>query len=120
MGRPRTAEATLTSRIVEMVKLCPTSHKEIQAATGVKAHEVRYYLRQYIDDGRIVLQNVLMHETNRKAKCWCWAESRPRHVEKKHKCLSCRTTPVTGGANWVCSRCKNTSQWTSSSPFAIA
>jgi hypothetical protein len=119
MGRPRTTEATITARIVEMVKLCPTSAKEIQAATGAKAHEISYYLRQYLDDGRIINQNVLMQETNRKAKCWCWAESRPRYVEKKHKCLLCGKVPVPGGAMWVCARCKNQDAWQSPMPFAI-
>ena len=88
-------------------------------ACGISSHEIARELRYYVENDKIRLQNVTGPH-GRKMKAWVWTESRPRAVEKKHKCLACQTNPVPGGREWVCPRCKNTEVWKGSSPYAIA
>lgn len=115
----RTHRQEVIAKVVAMIQQAPTSSREITDACGIASHEIAPALRYYITADKIKVQNVTGHH-GRKMKAWVWTESRPRAVEKKHKCLACRSNPVPGGATWICPRCKNTEVWKGSSPFAIA
>lgn len=115
----RTLRQETIAKIVAMIRQSPTSSREITDACGIYPHEIARELRYYVENDKIRLQNVTGPH-GRKMKAWVWTESRPRAVEKKHKCLACQTNPVPGGREWVCPRCKNTEVWKGSSPYAIA